>query len=179
MEANDKNWYVVHTYSGYENRARQCLLDRIKTEGMEALFGDILVPTEKVVEVRSGSKRTTARKFFPGYIIVQMHLNNETWHLVRGTQKITGFVGDATNPKPIRGDEGARLTQQMAEGTVRTKPKQTFEQGANVRIVEGPFLNFQGNVDEVYPDKQKLRVLVSIFGRATPVEVDFMQVELV
>ena len=174
----EKKWYVVHTYSGYENRAKQCLIDRIKAEGMEERFGDILVPTEKVVEVRGGTKRTTARKFFPGYIIVHMALDNETWHLVKGTQKITGFVGDATNPKPVREREIARLTQQIEEGAVRATPRQTFDQGTNVRIVEGPFKGFTGIVDEVNADKQKLRVLVSIFGRSTPVELDFTQVEM-
>jgi len=175
----EKKWYVVHTYSGYENRAKQCLIDRVQTEGMTELFGDILVPTEKVVEVRAGAKRTTQRKFFPGYIIVNMVLNDDTWHLVKGTQKITGFVGDARPPRPLPDREVRRLTQQIEEGTVRANPKQVFDQGSNVRIVEGPFANFQGTVDEVNADKQKLRVLVSIFGRSTPVELDFTQVELV
>lgn len=178
-EKSDKKWYVVHTYSGYENRAKQCLVDRIQSEGMAELFGDILVPTEKVVEVRGGTKRTTQRKFFPGYIIVNMVLNDDTWHLVKGTQKITGFVGDARHPRPLPEREVRRLTQQIEEGTVRAKPKQVFDQGSNVRIVEGPFANFTGVVDEVNADKQKLRVLVSIFGRSTPVELDFTQVELV
>lgn len=175
----DKKWYVVHTYSGYENRAKQALLEQIRTQGLDEYFGEILVPTEKVVEVKGGAKRTSARKFFPGYIIINMHLDNETWHLVKDTQKITGFVGDATNPKPIPEREVARLTKQMEEGSVRAKPKQTFEQGANVRVTEGPFSSFQGVVDEVNADKQKLRVLVSIFGRSTPVELDFTQVELI
>ncbi len=175
----DKKWYVVHTYSGYENRAKQCLLDRIQAEQMDTQFGEILVPTEKVVEVRGGTKRTMSRKFFPGYIIVQMNLTDETWHLVKGTQKVTGFVGDARNPRPIPEREVNRLTQQMEEGAVRAKPKQAFDQGANVRVIEGPFMGFQGVVDEVNPDKDKLRVLVSIFGRSTPVELDFTQVELI
>ena len=175
----EKKWYVVHTYSGYENRAKQCLMDRVVAQGMEDRFGEILVPTEKVVTVRGGTKRTTARKFFPGYIIVEMVVDDETWHLVKGTQKITGFVGDARNPRPIPQREVERLTQQMEEGTVETTPKQTFEQGANVRVVDGPFLSFLGLVDEVNQDKRKLRVLVSIFGRSTPVELDFSQVELV
>ncbi len=178
-EAQDKDlkWYVVHTYSGYENRARQALAERIQTENMQPLFGEILVPTEKVVEVKKGAKRTSARKFFPGYILVKMVLNDETWHLVKGTQKITGFVGNATKPRPIPESEVLRVTQQMEEGTARPKPKQSFEQGANVRVIDGPFVNFSGVIEEVKPEKQKLRVLVSIFGRATPVELDFMQVE--
>ncbi len=175
----EKKWYFVHTYSGYENRAKLALEQRIVSAGMEEYFGDVLVPTEKVVEVRAGSKRTTQRKFFPGYMIVHMLLNDETWHLVKGTQKITGFVGDARNPRAVPEREIKHLNQQMEEGTVRAKPKMSFEQGANVRVIDGPFMNFEGIVDEVNDDKQKLRVLVSIFGRSTPVEVDYTQVELV
>ncbi len=147
--------------------------------GKQEYFGEILIPTEKVVEVRGGTKRTSARKFFPGYIIVEMHLDDETWHIVKDTERITGFVGDAIKPRPIRKREVERLTQQMEEGTVRAKPKQIFEVAANVRVTEGPFGGFLGVVDEVMPDKEKLRVLVSIFGRSTPVELEFTQVELV
>jgi len=171
-------WYVVNTYSGYENRAKMSLLQRVESEGYEDYFGDILIPTENVVEMRGGSKRTTTRKFFPGYIIVQMELTDETWHLVKDTQKITGFVGGtAKNPTPVPEREVRRITQQMEEGTTKPKPKQDFQEGETVRVTDGPFMNFTGTVEEVRPDKQKLRVLVSIFGRATPVELDFMQVE--
>ncbi len=173
-------WYIVHTYSGYENRARQCLLDRVQAEKAEEMFGQILIPTENVVEMKKGAKRTSTRKFFPGYMMVQMELTDDTWHLVKNTQKITGFVGGtARRPRPIPESEVLRVTEQMEEGTTKPKTKQTFEEGQQVRVNDGPFMNFTGTVEEVRPDKQKLRVLVSIFGRATPVELDFMQVESV
>jgi transcriptional antiterminator NusG len=172
------NWYIVHTYSGYENRAKQCLLDRVRAEDAEGMFGEVLIPTEEVVEVKGGVKRTRTKKFFPGYMIVQMELTDETWHLVKATQKITGFVGGtARRPRPIPRQEVLRITKQMEGGTDQQVPTQTFEEGAQVRVIDGPFLNFTGSVEEVRPDKQKLRVLVSIFGRATPVELDFTQVE--
>ena len=171
---------MVHTYSGYENRAKQCLLDRIQNEGVEEEFGDILIPTENVTEVKGGAKRTTTKKFFPGYILVQMELTDETWHVVKSTQKITGFVGGtARRPTPIPDREVRRITEQMEDGVSRPKPTQTFEDGQQVRVIDGPFLNFTGTVEEVRPEKQKLRVLVSIFGRATPVELDYSQVERV
>lgn len=173
-------WYVVHTFSGYENRAKLSLLDRVRAEKLDEHFGQILIPTESVVERKKGAQRTTKRKFFPGYIIVQMELTDETWHLVKNTQKITGFVGgNQRRPRPMRDAEVDRLTQQMEEGTSKPKPKQNFEEGMTVRVNDGPFMNFTGTVEEVRPDKQKLRVLVSIFGRATPVELDFIQVETV
>jgi len=173
-------WYVVNTYSGYENRAHQCLLDRIKAEGVEDMFGQILIPTENVVEVKQGAKKTKARKFFPGYMLVQMEMTTESWHLVKATQKITGFVGGTSRlPRPIREAEVLRITQQMTDGAERPRPTTTFEEGTQVRVTDGPFLNFTGSVEEVRPEKQKLRVLVSIFGRATPVELDFIQVERV
>jgi transcriptional antiterminator NusG len=181
VEVNpDMKWYVVHTYSGYENRAQLGLMERVKREGLEHMFGEILVPTESVVEMKGGSKRTTSRKFFPGYIIVQMEMTDETWHLVKDTDKITGFVGGTRRrPSPVPEREVLRITQQMEEGTTKPKPKQDFQEGETVRVTDGPFMNFTGTVEEVRPDKQKLRVLVSIFGRATPVELDFMQVESV
>lgn len=173
-------WYVVHTYSGYENRAKDLLMDRVRSEGLDEAFGQVLIPTESVVELKKGAKRTTTRKFFPGYIMVEMELTDETWHLVKNTAKITGFVGgNSRRPRPMRDVEVRRLTQQMEEGTAKPKAKQTFEEGQQVRIIDGAFTNFTGSVEEVRPDKQKLKVLVSIFGRATPVELDFMQVESV
>jgi len=175
----DKKWYVVHTYSGFESTAKRCLLDRVKSEGVEAKFGEILIPTEPVVEIRKGAKRQTNRKIMPGYMLVNMILDDETWHLVKGTQKITGFVGGGMNPPPVPESEIVRVQQQLGEGESRPKPKQSFEEGASVRVVDGPFANFNGVVAEVRPEKQKLKVLVSIFGRATPVELDFMQVERV
>ncbi|MCK6544605.1 transcription termination/antitermination protein NusG [Myxococcota bacterium] len=171
-------WYVVHTYSGFENRAKKSLEERIKREGLEEFFGEALVPTENVVELLGGSKRTSKRKFFPGYMLVQMELNDRTWHLVKSTPKITGFVGpDARKPMPVREEEVRRLTQQIDQGTLAPKPKIVFEQGESVRVTEGPFATFNGVVEEVKEEKQKVRVLVSIFGRATPVELDFTQVE--
>jgi transcriptional antiterminator NusG len=173
-------WYVVHTYSGYENRARQAMADRVVHEGLDEMFGEILMPTESVVEMKKGAKRTTTRKFFPGYLLVQMEMTDETWHLVKNTQKVTGFVGgSARRPTPIPEREVTRITDRMKEGVEKPKPRQDFEEGDQVRVTDGPFMNFTGTVEAVRPEKQKLRVLVSIFGRATPVELDFIQVESV
>jgi len=149
---------------------------RIKTLGQEKYFGRILVPTEQVIELKRGQKRTSSRKFYPGYIMVQMVLNQDTWHTVRDTAKVTGFVGGDTKPSPVPGDEAERIIQQMEEGISKPKPKYTFEEGDEVRVIDGPFNNFQGVVQEVNPEKEKLRVLISIFGRLTPVELDFIQV---
>lgn len=171
------HWYVVHTYSGYENRAKLGLEQRIKELGKEELFGEVLVPSEKVVEVVKGEKRTSSRKFFPGYILVQMELDDETWYLVKNTPKVTGFVGGATNPTPISDEEVARIIGQMEEGAAHPKPKFEFSQGETVKVIDGPFSNFSGTVEDVNHDKGKLRVLVSIFGRSTPVELEFFQVE--
>ncbi len=181
-EAEDKSkahlkWYVVHTYSGFEGRAQKGLEERIKMDGLEEFFGEVLVPVENVVELVRGSKRTSKRKFFPGYMLVQMELNTKTWHCVKSTPKITGFVGNARNPVPVREADVLRLTKQIDEGTLTAKPKVAFEEGEHVRVVDGPFSSFNGVIEEVKEEKQKLRVLVSIFGRATPVELDFMQVE--
>ncbi len=170
-------WYVVHTYSGYEHKAKAALEERVKSLGMEEFFGEILVPTESVVEMVKGVKRTTTRKFFPGYILVRMELNNKTWHVVKNTPKITGFVGNAKKPMPISDAEVLRITNQMTEGAAKPKPKIDFEKGESVRVIDGPFSNFNGVVEEVRPDKGKIRVLVSIFGRSTPVELDYGQVE--
>lgn len=172
-----RKWYVVHTYSGYENKVKAALEEKIKTSGKEDLFGEVLVPSEKVVDMVKGQKRTTSRKFFPGYILINMELNDETWHLVKGIPKVTGFVGGQEMPPTISEEEVHKITRQMEEGAVKPKPKVSFERGENVRVIDGPFTNFAGVVEEVKPDKGKLRVLVSIFGRATPVELDFVQVE--
>ncbi len=171
-------WYVVHTYSGYENRAKKSLEERIRQYHMDEKFGEVLIPTENVVELaKGGQKKTTKRKFFPGYMLVQMELNDDTWHLVKSTPKITGFVGSATQPPAVPESEVRRLTRQIDEGTLKPKPRVQFEEGENVRVIDGPFQNFNGVVDAVNADKSKVRVLVSIFGRATPVELDFVQVE--
>ncbi len=181
-----KKWYVVQTYSGFENKARKSLEERIRLAGLQESFGEILIPMEQVVEMVKGEKRTSKRKFFPGYILVQMEMSNESRHLVENTPKVTGFVGaqkaDAKTkelppPPSVSDQEVLRLTCQISEGTLKPKPKVQFEQGDQVRVTDGPFSNFNGTVEEVNPDKGRLRVLVSIFGRATPVELDFMQVE--
>ena len=174
---DDRSWYVVHTYSGYEHKVKAALEERIRGLGKPDLFGEILVPSEKVVELVKGKKKTSSRKFFPGYILVNMRLNNETWHIVKSTPKVTGFVGGATDPPSISETEVRQIAQQVEEGAVKPKPKVLFEQGESVKVVDGPFQDFNGVVEEVKPDKGKLRVLISIFGRATPVELDFVQVE--
>lgn len=171
-----KKWYGVHTYSGFENKVRLSLQDRIKNLGLDELFGEILIPSETVVELKKGERRTSSRKFFPGYILVNMELNDETWHVVKETSKVTGFVG-GNNPVQIPDEEVHKITQRMEEGAEKPKPKVLFEVGETVRVIDGPFLNFSGIVEDVKPDKGKLRVMVSIFGRTTPVELEFMQVE--
>ncbi len=170
-------WYGVHTYSGYENKVKLNLEERIRALDAEEQFGSVLIPSETVVELKKGERRTSTRKFFPGYILVQMELNNETWHIVKGTPKVTGFVGGGTQPPAIPDEEIEKITTRMEEGVERPKPKVEFEVGETVRVVDGPFLNFAGVVEDVKPDKGKLKVMVSIFGRTTPVELEFIQVE--
>jgi transcriptional antiterminator NusG len=172
-----KKWYVIHTYSGYENKVKAVLEERIKSFGKEDFFAGILVPTENVVELVKGEKKTSTRKFFPGYILVNMELNDETWHIVRSTPKVTGFIGGGNKPTPIPDEEVKEIMNQISEGTLRPKPKVTFERGDNIQIIDGPFVNFNGIVDEVKPDKGRLKVLVSIFGRDTPLELEFLQVK--
>jgi transcriptional antiterminator NusG len=169
-------WYGIHTYSSFENKVRLNLLESIKNEGMESFFDEILIPCETVVELKKGEKKTSSRKFFPGYILVKMELTDETWHLVKETAKVTGFVGGNT-PFPIADEEVIKITRRMEEGAEKPRPKVLFEVGETVRVTDGPFLNFSGVVEDVKPDKGKLRVTVTIFGRATPVELEFMQVE--
>ncbi len=171
-----KKWYGVHTYSGFENKVKLNLFERIKNEGMEDFFENILIPSETVVELKKGEKKTSSRKFFPGYILVKMELTDDTWHIVKETSKVTGFVGGNT-PFPIPDEEVNKITRRMEEGAEKPRPKVLFEVGETVRVVDGPFLNFSGVVEDVKPDKGKLRVTVTIFGRATPVELEFMQVE--
>lgn len=174
--ASEMRWYVVHTYSGHENRARHSLQERIKAEGMEEFFGEILLPTENVVEVRKGQKRTTTRKFYPGYLFVQMVLNDHSWHLVKATPKVTGFLG-GRKPSPVPESQIEQINTQITEGTVKPRPTITFEENENIRVSDGPFSGFSGIVEKVMPEKQKVRVLVSIFGRSAPVELDYTQVE--
>jgi len=172
-----KQWYIVHTYSGHEQKAMRSLLDRAKTMGMEDQFDEVLIPEETVVEMVKGEKRTSKRKYFPGYILVRMELNDETWHVVRGTPKITGFVGGDKTPPPISEEEVARMTEQIKEGAAKPKPKILFDEGENVRVIDGPFANFSGYIDEVMTEKEELRVMVHVFGRATPVVLDYTNVE--
>ena len=171
-------WYVVHAYSGYEKRVQRALQERIERAGMQDKFGQILVPVEEVVEMKSGQKSISERKFFPGYVLVQMEMDDESWHLVKNTAKVTGFVGgSAQKPTPISEKEVAALMQQIQEGVEKPRPKVLFEVGEAVRVKEGPFTDFNGMVEEVNYDKSKLRVSVLIFGRSTPVELEFSQVE--
>jgi transcriptional antiterminator NusG len=169
-------WYGIHTYSGFENKVRLSLLERIKNQGLEEEFSEVLIPSETVVELKKGEKKTSTRKFFPGYILVNMELNDETWHVVKETSKVTGFVG-GNNPVAIPDEEVLKITRRIEEGAEKPRPKVLFEVGETVRVIDGPFLNFSGVVEDVKPDKGKLRVMVSIFGRSTPVELEFMQVE--
>lgn len=171
-----KQWYIVHTYSGFEQKVKKSLLERIKAEGKSEFFGEILVPTEKVVELVKGQPRSSSRKFYPGYILVQMELNDDTWHLVRHTPKVTGFIGSQEKPIPLSEEEAQAIIQQMEEGVQKPRPKYQFEKGDEVRVVDGPFASFNGIVDQVIPEKGKVRVLVTIFGRSTPVELDYVQV---
>ncbi len=177
-EIMSKRWYVVHAYSGFEKSVQRALVDRIARSGMQDLFGQILVPVEEVVEMKGGQKSITERKFFPGYVLVEMDMNDDTWHLVKSTPKVTGFVGGtATKPTPISEKEVEKILQQMQEGVEKPRPKILFEIGEVVRVKEGPFTDFHGSVEDVNYEKSKLRVSVTIFGRATPVELDFGQVE--
>ncbi len=173
-----KRWYVVHAYSGFEKSVQRALVDRIARSGMQDMFGQILVPVEEVVEMKGGQKSITERKFFPGYVLVEMDMNDESWHLVKSTPKVTGFVGGtATRPTPITEKEVDKIMQQMQEGVEKPRPKVLFEIGEMVRVKEGPFTDFHGAVEEVNYEKSRLRVSVTIFGRATPVELEFGQVE--
>jgi transcriptional antiterminator NusG len=170
-------WYIVHTYSGHENKARLTLLERVRNANLTEYFGEVLVPTESVMELVKGQRRTTTRKFFPGYMFVQMVLDDRTFTLVKNTPKITGFLGGA-KPTPVPEREITGLQSSITEGKQgKPRARVTFEVGDNVRVIDGPFANFSAAVEEVKPDKQKVKVLVSIFGRATPVELDFTQVE--
>jgi transcriptional antiterminator NusG len=173
-----KNWYVVHTYSQFEKSVQRALTERIQREGMQDKFGQILVPVEEVVELKSGQKSISERKFFPGYVLVEMEMTDETWHLVKSTPKVTGFLGgSAMKPTPITAKEVQNIMQQMQAGVEKPRPKVLFEVGELVRVKDGPFTDFNGSVEDVNYDKSKIRVAVTIFGRSTPVELDFGQVE--
>jgi transcription termination/antitermination protein NusG len=175
---SEKQWYVVQAYSGMEKAVQRTLTERINRAGMQDKFGQILIPTEEVVEIKNGQKTISERRFFPGYVLVNMVLDDDSWHLVKQTSKVSGFVGGARNrPSPISQAEVDKIMAQMQEGTDKPKPKTLFETGEMVRVKEGPFTDFNGNVEDVNYEKSKLRVSVTIFGRATPVELDFGQVE--
>lgn len=173
-----EKWYVVHAYSGFEKQVKNSLEDHIRRAGMEDLFGEILVPTEEVVEMKKGVKRRSERKFFPGYVLVQMEMNDASWHLVKNVPKVLGFIGGRRDqPAPITQREADNILQRVAEGVDKPRPKVLFEPGEVVRVIDGPFNDFSGVVEEINYEKSRLRVAVSIFGRSTPVELDFQQVE--
>ncbi len=172
-----KNWYVVHAYSGFENQVKRSLEDRIALHGMAEKFGQILVPTEEVVEMKDGQRRKSDRKFFPGYVLVEMEMEDDSWHLVKNCPKVMGFIGGSSDrPTPIAKREAQAILDRIQEGVEKPKPKVLFEVGELVRVVDGPFTDFNGVVEEVNYDKSRLRVAVSIFGRSTPVELEFGQV---
>jgi transcriptional antiterminator NusG len=173
-----KRWYVVHAYSGCENFVRQALQERIQVDGLQDKFGDILVPTEEVVELRAGQKRKSERKFFPGYVLVEMDMDDQTWHLIKSIPKVLGFIGGTSDkPAPISAKEADTILQRVQDSSDKPKPKVLFEMGEVVRVIDGPFADFNGVVEEVNYEKNRLRVAVLIFGRSTPVELQFDQVE--
>ncbi len=178
MSEQKKRWYVIHAYSGFENYVIKALKEHIRLKGLEEKFGEIIVPTEEVVEMRGGQKRKSERKFFPGYVLVQMTMDDETWHLVRSVPRVLGFIGGtAERPAPITDKEAAHILQRVEEGESKPRPKVLFEPGEVVRVTEGPFADFNGVVEDVNYEKNRLRVSVLIFGRSTPVELEFGQVE--
>lgn len=177
-EEQKKRWYVVQAFSGYEQRVQKTLIEYIKTQGMEEFFGEVLVPTEEVVEMRGGQRRKSARKFFPGYVLVEMVMNEDTWHLVKSTPRVLGFIGGtAERPAPISNKEADSIMNRLNESEDKPRPKTMFEPGELVRVNDGPFADFNGTVEEVDYEKSRMKVSVSIFGRSTPVDLDFSQVE--
>lgn len=174
-----KKWFAIHTYSGFEGRVKSSIEEKIKTLKLEDKIAQVLVPTENVVELKEGKKRVSAKKFFPGYVLIEMELTDETWHLINNIPKVTGFIGSNNQPSPLSDEEVENIRKQMDTGVTLTKTKSQFQKGDNVRIADGPFLGFTGMIDEIDLDHRKLRVMVSIFGRSTPVELDFLQAEKV
>ena len=172
-----KQWYVVHTYSGFENKVAAAIESRAKIFGLSDLIGRVVVPNEKVREIRKSKKIETEQKFFPGYLLVEMELTDDTWHLVRSTPKVTGFVGSGSKPVALPAEEVEGILRQMEEGAEKPKLKSTFQKGDKVRVIEGPFVIFQGAIDDLNPERGKLKVMVAIFGRLTPVELEYYQVE--
>jgi transcriptional antiterminator NusG len=172
-----KEWYIVHTYSGFEKKVAESLRQRVHAYGLQDQIGEVLIPTEDVVEMKGGKKVVSPKRFFPGYVLVQMEMNDDTWHVVKNTPKVTGFVGAGQKPAPLTQEEVDQVIHQVTVAAEKPKPKYTFESGETVRIIDGPFSNFSGLVDEVNLDRNTLKVMVTIFGRSTPVELDFLQVE--
>jgi transcription termination/antitermination protein NusG len=177
LEDDRMKWYIIHSYSGFENKVSDSLRTRAEAFGFAHKVGQILIPTEEVVELRNGKKVTSKRLVYPGYVLVQLDMDDEMWHAIKNTPRVTGFVGGATHPVPLSADEVNSILYRQASSADRPRPKMNFEKNENVRIIDGPFNNFSGKVDEVNPERNTLRVLVTIFGRATPVELDFLQVE--
>ncbi|HVR43346.1 MAG TPA: transcription termination/antitermination protein NusG [Thermoanaerobaculia bacterium] len=175
-ETRPKQWYIVHTYSGFEERVRENLEQRIDALAMREKFGEVRIPTETLVEMKGGKKREVQRKFFPGYILIEMEMDDEAWHLVKNTPKVTGFVGAGKKPTPLTQEEVDSILNQVVSTKEKPKPKHVYEHGEHVRIIDGPFTNFTGVVEEVNLDRNTLKVMVTIFGRSTPVELDFLQV---
>lgn len=172
-----RHWYIVHTYSGFENKVKESLEQRVAAYGLQSDIGEVLIPTEDIVEKRGGREVKSARRFFPGYILVEMNMTDHAWHVVKNTPKVTGFVGAGAKPTPLTKDEVEQILTQVRSAAEKPKPKYMFDKGEQVRINEGPFTSFNGVVDEVNLDKNTLKVMVTIFGRSTPVELDFLQVE--
>lgn len=171
-----RKWYIVHVYSGFEKKVSQALKERIESSSDPDKFGEVVVPTEEVVELVKGKRKTSSRKFYPGYILVNMELDDETWHIVNNTAKVTGFLGGREKPSPISDEEAEQILNRMKAGKQKPQPKYFFESGDEIRVIDGPFTNFNGTVEDVNPEKGKIKVLVSIFGRSTPVELEFVQV---
>src|SRR5258708_6725205 len=177
LQPETKQWYIIHTYSGFERKVAESLKTRAEAFGFDSSIGQILIPEEEVVELRNGKKVTSKRLLYPGYVVVQMDMNDELWHRVKDTPRVTGFVGGGQTPVPLSADEINKMLYRQTTAAERPRPKMTFEKNEVVRIVDGPFANFQGKVDEINSERNTLRVLVTIFGRATPVELEFLQVE--
>ena len=171
------NWYIIHTYSGFEKKVAETLKSRVEAAGLRDQFGEVMIPTEDVIELRAGKRVVTPRLFYPGYVLVEMEMNNDTWHMVRSTPRVTGFVGSGQMPAPLTPEEVDRILHRVEVAAEHPKPRLTFDKGENVKITDGPFKDFAGMVDEINDDRSTLRVMVTIFGRATPVELDFYQVE--
>lgn len=172
-----KNWYIIHTYSGFERKVKESLESRVKAFGLEERIGQILIPTETVVEIRGGKKITSPRLFYPGYVLVEMEMDDHLWHVVKSTPRVTGFVGSGQTPSPLSDEEVNQILHRATAAGEKAKPKLSFERNETVKIVDGPFSNFTGIVDDINPDRNTLKVMVTIFGRSTPVELDFLQVE--